>query len=413
MEEVFSASTSSSSSSSLRRQRGRRSSSSSSSSKGSSVAPACGAAASSASASSIATAGTEEEEEESLENSSDDEDDDEDEDEEEPSASSSVAAAAVAARAAALAAASPPEPCASWEWLPEGLLCDVLSRLGAPALRRARLTCRRWRACADTGAVESLAPSRPKAKTLAAQFPRLKALDLGNCPNVRNRTLAVLSSASEGDPGLRLRALAIGGGAAAVVRQRRNDGNDNKNNNRSISSGRPRVSNAGIASLSRLTTLESLAFSDCASVTNNGLDRLGSLTRLRALALCRNPRVGDRGLRFVSKLTLLSSVDLYGLVKVTDATLLSLVRNLPRLEALATGFTRISDAGVAAALGGGREGRRAAVTAAAAAEEAAEGNGFEWKPASVRPVPRRGGLRRRYLRDAGFLLLEPRLAGAL
>ena len=207
-----------------------------------------------------------------------------------------VSSSAAAARAAALASAPPPEPCASWEWLPEGPLCNILSRLGAPALRRARLTCRRWRACADTGAVESLAPrGRARVGTIAAQFPSLKALDLGGCANLRNRSLAVLAGS-----GLRLRALAIGGGGGGAVQRRSPDAaaaaaaDEGSNDGGGFGSGRPRVSNAGLASLSELTKLRSLALSDCASVTNAGLVCLSSLVELRALAICRCPRVGDR-----------------------------------------------------------------------------------------------------------------------
>lgn len=96
-----------------------------------------------------------------------------------------------------------------------------------------------------------------------------QVLELMHCPNVRNRDLYVLAQS----PLLQLRALAIG---------------DDTN--------KPWVTNRGLASIGRMSSLAVLALHDCNSITNNGLTSLAVLNQLVALSLRGCRKITNNGL---------------------------------------------------------------------------------------------------------------------
>jgi hypothetical protein len=93
-------------------------------------------------------------------------------------------------------------------------------------------------------------------------------LRLVQCRNVRNRDLFSLAHSS-----IQLQALTIG---------------DDTN--------KPWVTNKGLASVGRMTSLRSLALHDCNSITNNGLASLTGLTQLASLSLRGCRKITNHGL---------------------------------------------------------------------------------------------------------------------
>jgi len=110
-----------------------------------------------------------------------------------------------------------------------------------------------------------------------------------------------------------------------------------------------RVTDADVRRLARLPRLESLDLSQCGSVTGAGLQVLAGLTALEHLYLgdgeIPGPRVTDAELVNVSRLTRLKSLSLAG-SSITDAGLARL-KGLNNLEHIDLKGTRVTDAGLA------------------------------------------------------------------
>jgi hypothetical protein len=156
----------------------------------------------------------------------------------------------------------------SWAWLVDGILQQVVQNLcGHNSLQAFRLTCRHWKAVADQN-IRQLAPRCLKPKDLVSLFPRLQVLELVQCPNVRNRDLYVLAQSA-----VRLRCLTLG---------------DDTN--------KPWVTNRGLSSIGRMSSLQSLALHDCNSITNNGMTSLGGLRHLSSLSLRGCKKITNNGL---------------------------------------------------------------------------------------------------------------------
>lgn len=156
----------------------------------------------------------------------------------------------------------------SWAWLVDGILQQVVQFLtGHNSLQSFRGTCRHWKAVADQN-IRQLAPSCLKPKDLVSLFPRLQVLELVQCPNVRNRDLYVLAQSP-----IQLRCLTLG---------------DDTN--------KPWVTNKGLSSIGRMSSLQSLALHDCNSITNNGMTALSGLQHLSSLSLRGCRKITNNGL---------------------------------------------------------------------------------------------------------------------
>lgn len=205
----------------------------------------------------------------------------------------------------------------SWAWLVDGILQQVVQYLsGHNSLQAFRLTCRHWKAVADQN-IRQLAPRCLKPKDLVSLFPRLQVLELVQCPNVRNRDLYVLAQSA-----VRLRCLTLG---------------DDTN--------KPWVTNRGLSSIGRMSSLQSLALHDCNSITNNGMTALGGLRHLSSLSLRGCRKITNNGLEVLQANSALTSLNLHGCKRISDKGL-SAVSNLP-LKALSLGLTRVKDEGMA------------------------------------------------------------------
>ncbi|KAF6253528.1 hypothetical protein COO60DRAFT_408782 [Scenedesmus sp. NREL 46B-D3] len=205
----------------------------------------------------------------------------------------------------------------SWAWLVDGILQQVVQYLsGHNSLQAFRLTCRHWKAVADQS-IRQLAPRCLKPKDLVSLFPRLQVLELVQCPNVRNRDLYVLAQSA-----VRLRCLTLG---------------DDTN--------KPWVTNRGLSSIGRMSSLQSLALHDCNSITNNGMTALGGLRHLSSLSLRGCRKITNNGLEVLQANSSLTSLNLHGCKRISDKGL-SAVSNLP-LKALSLGLTRVKDEGMA------------------------------------------------------------------
>ena len=104
----------------------------------------------------------------------------------------------------------------------------------------------------------------------------------------------------------------------------------------------PHVTNAAIAHLGKLTTLQNLTLAQTA-VTGEGLSGLEGLSQLTTLNLF-GMKPGKVGLSRLPKLPALRHLDLQ-CVKLTDSDL-ACVQNLPNLESLNLMFTSVRDAGL-------------------------------------------------------------------
>jgi hypothetical protein len=104
------------------------------------------------------------------------------------------------------------------------------------------------------------------------------------------------------------------------------------------------ISDAGLASLSGLRNLQSLAI-DATRVSDAGLACLSGLSNLEVLGLRNNEQVSDAGLAHLRCFTKLKSLLLDG-TNVTDAGLAHL-EGLSKLEVLLLDGTAVSDAGLA------------------------------------------------------------------
>jgi hypothetical protein len=186
----------------------------------------------------------------------------------EPSGSLAASVSALAERAVSQPPGSENQ---SWAWLVEAILSQVVAHLAAPAsLRAFRSVCRHWKAVSDHH-LRALAPLALYPRELVSLFPRLQVLELTRCANVRNRDLFVLAAS-----GLPLRCLTVGEDAF-----------------------KPWVTNKGLVSIGRMTTLRSLALHDCNSVTNNGLAELAGLINLNSLSLRGCKKVTNSGLEIL------------------------------------------------------------------------------------------------------------------
>jgi hypothetical protein len=237
-----------------------------------------------------------------------------------PSSSFAQAASNVAASLAAMTLAPAPaedeDLCESgWGWLLEGVLQQVLQGLPEPDVKNFRQVCQHWREVADQN-LEKLSPSCLKSKTILVRFPRLRVLQLINCPNVRNRDLFILSQGK-----LPLEVLTIGD-----------------------ESNKPWVTNRGLSSIAQISSIKRLSLHDCNSVTNKGLACLVQMKQLKALSLRGCKKITNNGLDVLQHLTALTSINLVGCVRISDKALLPL---LPlKLEAIQLGLTRIHDEGM-------------------------------------------------------------------
>jgi hypothetical protein len=202
--------------------------------------------------------------------------------------------------AAAAAAAAPPTTEGptpdSWSWLMEGVLQIVLSHLRSSHVRSFRTVCRHWKAVADGNTV-TLAPRMLRPKPMTTLFPRLHTLILTNCLNVRNRDLFVLAQSAWS-----LRTLTVG---------------DDMN--------KPWVTNRGLSSIAKMTSLAALSLHDCNSVTNNGLTCLNKLRALGHLSLKGCRKITNCGLEVLQHNTGLTSLNIFGCVRISDKGLLPLV----------------------------------------------------------------------------------------
>eukprot|EP00878_Enallax_costatus_P003223 GHUV01003426.1.p1 GENE.GHUV01003426.1~~GHUV01003426.1.p1 ORF type:complete len:738 (+),score=210.60 GHUV01003426.1:346-2559(+) len=205
----------------------------------------------------------------------------------------------------------------SWAWLVDGILQQVVQYLtGHNSLQSFRGTCRHWRAVADQN-IRQLAPRCLKPKDLVSLFPRLQVLELVQCPNVRNRDLYVLAQSP-----IQLRCLTLG---------------DDTN--------KPWVTNKGLSSIGRMSSLQSLALHDCNSITNNGMQALSELRHLSSLSLRGCRKITNNGLEVLQANSALTSLNLHGCKRISDKGL-NAVSNLP-LRALSLGLTRVKDEGMA------------------------------------------------------------------
>ncbi|EFJ49041.1 hypothetical protein VOLCADRAFT_90266 [Volvox carteri f. nagariensis] len=224
------------------------------------------------------------------------------------------------------------EEASSWASLTAGLLARIMGELAAagallalaPALRR---VCRHWRSVVDVH-LESLSPNVMKVRAITTRFASLRALHLDRCANIRNRDLLVLSRAPAAQ---HLHTLTLGDDRA-----------------------RPWVSNRGLASVCRITSLTRLILRDCLSLTNRGLAPLSSLTGLTCLSLRGCRKLTNQGIEALRGLQHLQHLSLYGVVRLSDKGLVPLAA-LPALRTLELGYTRVRDEGlghVAVRLGG-------------------------------------------------------------
>ncbi len=108
-----------------------------------------------------------------------------------------------------------------------------------------------------------------------------------------------------------------------------------------------KITDAGLAHLSNLTSLSLLDLGYCRNITDAGLAHLSKLTLLSLLDLRGCTNITDAGLAHLSKLTLLSLLDLGWCSNITDAGLAHLV-TLTSLSSLNLYWcNNITDAGLA------------------------------------------------------------------
>ncbi|GIL51236.1 hypothetical protein Vafri_7091 [Volvox africanus] len=215
------------------------------------------------------------------------------------------------------------ETASSWASLTAGLLARVMAVLAAsgalpalaPALRR---VCCHWRSVVDAH-LESLSPNIMKVRVITTRFASLRCLHLDRCANIRNRDLLVLSRAPAAQ---HLHTLTLGDDRA-----------------------RPWVSNRGLASVCRITTLTRLTLRDCMSLTNRGLMPLSALTGLTCLSLRGCRKLTNQGVEALRGLHRLQHLSLYGVVRLSDKGLVPLAA-LPDLRTLELGHTRVRDEGL-------------------------------------------------------------------
>ncbi len=103
------------------------------------------------------------------------------------------------------------------------------------------------------------------------------------------------------------------------------------------------VTDAGLASLGKMTSLRNSALGD--QITDAGLEKLLPLTSLEALWLGNNDRIGDAGMRCVGRFSSLNALDV-GSKKITDAGIAQL-QNLKHIYDLRLRCNGMTDAGMA------------------------------------------------------------------
>jgi len=104
------------------------------------------------------------------------------------------------------------------------------------------------------------------------------------------------------------------------------------------------VTNKGLLSIGRMTSLVSLALHDCNSITNNGLASLSGLSNLSSLSLRGCKKITNNGLEALQNSTSLTSLNLHGCKRISDKGLEALTK-LP-MKALSLGLTRVKDEGM-------------------------------------------------------------------
>ncbi|GFR52404.1 hypothetical protein Agub_g14974 [Astrephomene gubernaculifera] len=211
----------------------------------------------------------------------------------------------------------------SWASLTAALLARVMGVLAAggalPSLAPSlRCVCRHWRSVVDAH-LECLCPNTMRVRVLTTRFSSLRAIHLDHCSRIRNRDLLLLSRAPSAQL---LHTLTLGDDRA-----------------------RPWVSNRGLASVCRLTSLTRLTLRDCMSLTNRGLVPLSALTGLTCLSLRGCRKLTNQGLEALKGLRLLQHVSVHGVVRLSDKGLLPLTA-LPCLQTLELGQTRVRDEGL-------------------------------------------------------------------
>jgi hypothetical protein len=149
------------------------------------------------------------------------------------------------------------------------------------------------------------------ALKVISQLPHLKKLVIRSSPKVTDAGLASLSALPE------LQSLELSG---------------------------TRITDSGLEQISKLTDLQVLDLAENHEISNSGFAKLKSLTNLRTLLLFSTD-VGDEGVAALADLPQLSVLYL-GDTKVTDEAVAS-IKNLKQLEELYLEFTDISEASVA------------------------------------------------------------------
>ncbi len=199
---------------------------------------------------------------------------------------------------------------------------DGLARLvaGLPALQRISLTGR----TGLTSPIEVLARHRPNLESLQIQGPPIDDDDLAPIPGLTRLKVLQLEGPAITDAGLvHLRSLRGLRWLELNARQ---------------------VTDVGIQNLSDLPVLDDLSLNHI-QLTDAGLEYLSRLP-LRQLEIGETC-VTDLGMPTLARITTLEVLSLQGVSGLTDAGL-SQLRSLTRLEQLDAGSTQVTDAGAAA-----------------------------------------------------------------
>lgn len=180
----------------------------------------------------------------------------------------------------------------------------------------------------------------PGALAALADLPSLRSLELFNCTGLDERAWADLGrlrslrrlevqGAAVEDPQLaaitgltELRELHIGGSVMMLT-------------------------NAGLASIARLTSLEVLDLSRASSITAQGLEHLAALGRLRVLSLMGVRPLAAAGVAPLARLAALEELDL-SFTDINDEALGVIVKGTPKLKRLRLDGAKLQGPGLAA-----------------------------------------------------------------